>query len=116
MDGVERITRSRGQAKPDYLEYRDGSGGTVEIWDIAVVSERRKGVGTSMVMELVTRCLDRGVKRVYAVTRAENRVAQEFYRSLGFHPEPLYDFYGVKDENGKATVDAVMYIKRLDQL
>lgn len=116
MDGVRSITRPRGLAKPDHLQYREGSGGTVEIWDIVVWSERRQGIGRSMVEELFTACRSVGVRRVYAIARAENRIAGEFYEAMGFRSVPLFDFYGVRDEHGRSTVDAIMYVRDLEKL
>lgn len=87
----------------DFLVYRPGSGGTVEIFDIVVGSERRKGRGR----ELVSRLLQQFPPdtRVYAITRASNFIAHEFYEALGFQVvAPLREFY-----SGEHTIDAVMY-------
>lgn len=66
----------------DYIAYRPGSGNTIEIFDIAVSSERRKGVGRRLVKEMLSKlpkdCL------VWAMTRPENTIACTFYSSLGF--------------------------------
>lgn len=66
----------------DYLDYRHGSGNSVEIYDIAVGSERRKGIGTAMFRSLLA-TLKRSCL-VFAIARSENRVAQQFYLSIGF--------------------------------
>lgn len=87
----------------DFLVYREGSGHSVEIFDIQVKSERRVGKGR-MLMELLFSGLKPGTK-VWAITRAENEIAQEFYESLGFRVVGvLREFYA--DEPG---VDAIMY-------
>lgn len=65
----------------DFLIYREGSGNTIEIYDIAVNSERGIGRGT-MLFEELKRVVDN--KRIFAITRKENLPAQAFYQSLGF--------------------------------
>jgi len=98
-----------------FLDYRRGSGpNSVELFDIAV-EERRTGRGRSLVDTLIKHCASAGIKRIYAIARAENRIAGEFYEALNFRAVPLYDFYGVRTENGDRTVDAVMYVRDLEQ-
>jgi len=90
----------------DFLVYREGGGGTVEIFDISVTSEhRRRGIGKQL---LTTLFQDVGPgKRVFAITRTTNEVAQQFYESCGFEVAGvLRRFYGA--ENG---ADAVMYVR-----
>lgn len=65
----------------DYLVWRDGSGGTVEIYDIAVNSDRRKGIGRAMVETL--KLLVPG-KKIFAITRKSNIIAHHFYEGVGF--------------------------------
>jgi ribosomal protein S18 acetylase RimI-like enzyme len=93
------------------LVWRQGSGPTVEIFDIAVEAKaRRKGTGRRMVHRLM-KTLPPGTKTVWAITRASNLIAQEFYQSLGFLGSPLQRFY--RDEplpDGKEYADAIMYI------
>lgn len=97
------------------LEYRPGSGGSYEIFDISVPGEcRRTGVARAMVNKLIKVCEVQGVKRIYAITRAENRIAQEFYAEMHFRPTPLFDFYGTRTVAGDTTVDAVMYVRDLE--
>lgn len=96
----------------DFLHYRAGSGNAVEIFDIQVGSERRKGNGRKLVNILIKR-LPPGCTRIYAITRAENKIAQQFYTELRFVPIPLFDFYGVHDERGVRTVDAILYMRDL---
>ncbi len=96
----------------DFLDWRRGHGDVVEIADISVGSVRRKGNGRRLVEKLFS-LLEPDV-RVYAITRAENKVAQEFYHALGFKViAPLFDFYGVRTEHGDTTVDAIMYGRRV---
>lgn len=85
----------------DYLYYRKGSGDTIEIYDIAVKSERRSGIGRRMVEELLEK---EKPERVFAITRRSNHVAQKFYQSLKMSGIKLPAFY--PDE------DAIMYVWR----
>lgn len=97
------------------LDYRAGSGQSYEIFDIAVESTaRRTGIGRALVNKLIKVCEEAGIKRIYAITRAENRIAQEFYEEQKFRGMPLYDFYRVRDENGERTIDAVLYLRDLE--
>lgn len=101
---MPRITSHCPNAQ-DYLDYRKGSGeGSIEIHDIKVRSERRVGIGRSMVTALFDR-LDLGTF-VYAITRSNNEVAQQFYESLGFSVcGVLRRFY---DEHSNSA-DAILY-------
>jgi len=95
---IRKISKNKGK---DYLYWREGGGETAEIVDIAVKSERRKGVGREMVDEMLTKTQAR---RIYAITRASNAVAQMFYMKTGFTSNVLLpDFY--PDEDG------IMYIR-----
>lgn len=99
-----------------FLDWRQGSGNSLEIFDIEVENRYRKqGVGRFLVDRLIKVAEIRGVKRIYAIARAENRIAWEFYSELKFRPTPLYDFYGVRTENGDTTVDAIMFVRNLEQ-
>lgn len=76
--------------KVDHLDYRQGSGKTVEIFDIAVYSERQKGVGREMFNILLEKTK---ATRIFAITRKENTVAQAFYSKLTFKGYDLPRFY-----------------------
>lgn len=102
----------------DRLDWRWGSGGTIEIFDIVVGSERRNGRGRRLVNKLLNEIAgmpeDSRPTFVWAITRADNRIAQEFYAELKFKVvAPLYDFYHVANAEGRQTIDAVMYGRRL---
>ncbi len=92
------IGASRGTG---HLLWRVGPGCTAEIVDIVVTSDRRKGTGRDMVDELkaqVTemRRLDHtnGPTTIYALTRATNTAAHQFYEALGFRIcGRLHNFY-----------------------
>lgn len=75
---LKKIAINNGQ---DVLLYREGSGGTVEIFDIVVNSERRKGNGRKLV-DLLKEEVDTYL--IFAITRSSNQIAQAFYLSCGF--------------------------------
>lgn len=81
----------------DFLVWREGQGRTIEIYDIQVGSDRRKGRGRRMVETLVAeqRALaHNGAVVVYAITRWNNTIAHEFYEALGFRiVARLHNFY-----------------------
>lgn len=93
----------------DFLVYRSGSGkNSIEIYDIQVGSDRRKGRGRALVNTLLTHYTPRDVNLIYAITRSSNLIAQEFYEGLGFRVVGvLRNFY--KDEFSKDCADAIMY-------
>lgn len=99
----------------DFLLFRHAGPRLVEITEIVVNSQRRRGRGRAMVDDLIREAVPMGVSRIYAITRAENRVAQEFYEALNFRSIPLFDFYGVRTVDGDTTVDAIMYLRDLEQ-
>lgn len=92
----------------DYLVWRVSSGGTIEIVDIAVGTERGKGKGRRLVEEVLTIARASGSHLVFAITRAENAIAREFYGKLGFREvATLPGFY--------REGDAVMYAIDVNQ-
>lgn len=80
--------------KMDYVIYREGSGKTIEIFDIAVYSHRGVGRGTALFQELLK---ETRAKRVFAITRTENKEAQHFYEKNGFIGHDLPRFYSDGD-------------------
>lgn len=96
-----------------WLRYQEGSGSTVEILDIHVdEGNRRKGVGSGMIMELRAR-LRKDNLLIFAVTRVTNTAAQEFYEKLGFRiVGRLHQFYRTREEivnGGNGYTHALMY-------
>lgn len=94
MNWTKRIRR-----KKSWLIYRPAGGGTIEIFDIHVGTERGAGTGTAMLEEMLEK---EEPQRVVAITRMSNILAQKFYAKNGFDRIPLKNFY--PDES------AVMYI------
>lgn len=84
----------------DYLVYAVRNDGTIEIYNIAVTTERRKGVGTQLFNELKK---IENPDRIWLFTRKENRIAQQFYESLGFCKREADGFY--------PDGDAILYFK-----
>ena len=71
----------------DYLDYRLGMGDSVEIYDIAIHSERRRGRGRQLVNLMLenVRANYPTTRQVFAITRISNTIAHEFYEALGFN-------------------------------
>lgn len=81
----------------DIIEFREGMDNTWEIFDIKVTSTRRKGIGSSLVKEMIETVNPR---IVYAFTREKNELARAFYTSLGFKDILIPNFY----EEGNAIM------------
>lgn len=93
-----------------YLVYRQGSGNTVEIFEIEVDNEyRRQGVGKTLIKELMCICRQKQVNLIYAFTRSSNSISQEFYLKLGFARVNVPKFY--QDEVVLARYDCVLFKK-----
>lgn len=89
----------------DVLYYRAGSGDTLEIFDIRVMSERSQGRGTKLIERLVEEVKGK-THLIFAITRQSNTPAIRFYERNGFKQMALLpDFY--EDEN------AIMVGRRL---
>lgn len=86
MSKTNRLYKIR-KNKLDYLTWRYSMGDTIEIVDVAVYSERQKGVGRSMFDEL-----DK-TKNIFAFCRDTNEVAIAFYSKLGFVGTLIPKFY-----------------------
>ena len=92
-----------------YLEYRFGPGETCEIVDVEVHPDHRlQGIGRKLLEKLFKEIRGRA-KRVYAITRAENEMAQQWYEACQFRSCPLRRFY-----SGKTGVDAIMYVRGVE--
>jgi len=92
MSELKKINGGSGS----YLEWRRGSGRTIEILNIHVNRpDRKKGVGKKMIKQLKS-TVDGNL--VFAITRMSNRIAKEFYKKIGFREiAVLGKFYGSED-------------------
>lgn len=81
----------------DLIEYRKGMDNTLEIFDIKVCSQRRKGIGTLLVKEMIEL---ENPRVVYAFTRDSNALARAFYKALNFKEILIPNFY----EEGNAIM------------
>lgn len=77
----------------DHLMYQLSNGGTAEIFDIVVHTERGRGIGTEMLDQAVKELHEFGIKRLFAFTRDSNSLAQKFYKKNGFNGTPISNFY-----------------------
>lgn len=87
---MRKLTLNKGI---DFLAYREGQNGTVEIYDIAVMSERRCGYGT----ELLRKLEEKKKGHIYAFMRASNHKAKAFYEKNGFNGVLIPNFYPDED-------------------
>lgn len=78
----------------DYLDWRPGSGRSVEIFDIAVDGKRRReGRGRKLIARLL-REIPSETSLVFAVARIGNEIAAQFYEAAGFRLlGRLHNFY-----------------------
>lgn len=105
------VRRIAGPTPDDFIDWRM-SGPSVEVYDIAVgPAGRRRGTGRRLMrslVELVAGWEPRAPRLVFAVTRANNEIAQQFYEALHFRVVGvLRQFY--QDEHPRHGVDAVVY-------
>lgn len=87
----------------DQILFQHGNGGTAEIFDIAVHSNRGQGIGTDLVNSAINELGD--CKRIFAFTRKENTQARNFYKKLGFKETVVPNFY--------PDGDAVIVVKEI---
>lgn len=100
MKGMMRISINGGR---DFLDWREGSGGTVEIFDIVVNSARRKGYGRALLGILFAHIPPE--THVWAITRSTNDIAINWYEAMKFRVVGvLREFY--ENERG---VDGIMF-------
>lgn len=89
----------------DFLDWRFSSGGSIEITEICVGTERRKGHGRVLIRKLLEEAEHR-TQLVFAMTRKSNEIARQFYTGVGFELlGVLYHFY--TDTNESAYVYGV---------
>lgn len=76
----------------DFLDWRLGSGETIEIFDIVVGSERGVGRGRMLINKLL-RVIPKS-HLVFAIARESNGIAKDFYLAMRFKiVARLPDFY-----------------------
>ncbi len=111
--GGGRLNRIELEDPRDFLVWRAGSGNTVEIYDIAVGSDRRRGKGTALLSKLLA-IIGPDPRCVFAITRATNFVAQQFYERRRFRVVGvLRHFY---QDGPEQTADAIMYGRDIGSL
>lgn len=76
------------------LEWREGPGRTFEIHIDVVPSYQRKGIGRSMIEELIELVQDREPMSLYTFMAADNTQARLFFSAVGFTLFYIPDFYG----------------------
>jgi ribosomal protein S18 acetylase RimI-like enzyme len=90
----------------DYILLRPASGLTWEVLDLQVMSARRKGLGRLLVNLALRDVVPPECRLLWAVARADNFIAAEFYEATGFRcVAALRAFY----KDGPRTVDAVLW-------
>lgn len=91
-----------------YIEWRWTPAYGVEIVNIEVGNAyRRQGVGRLLLERLLEECGEQ-LRTVYAITRASNLIAVEWYAAMGFHiGGTLNGFYDGDPE----MVDAILFAK-----
>lgn len=67
----------------NYVAWREGMGGTVEIVDICVGDERREGRGKRLV-SMLKKAVPTDTRLIFAITRSGNLIARQFYEAIGF--------------------------------
>lgn len=89
-----------------YIEYRYAPANGCEIVNLEVENgHRRQGVGRRL-LEMLLEEVRGKAERVYAITRSDNEVAQQWYERMGFMGCPLRRFYGEFTK-----VDAILYVR-----
>lgn len=69
-------------------------GATGHVLAIAVDPPyRRHGVGSALIVNMLNRLHEKGAKEVRLEVRASNRVAQQFYKRLGFTEREIVPLY-----------------------
>ena len=100
---MQRITL---EDPKDFIDYREGSGGTVEIFDIVINTERGVGKGRKLVEILKSRVKSH---LIFAITRETNEIAKEFYVGIGFRLIARLPLFYPPDEDKQPNAHALMY-------
>jgi ribosomal protein S18 acetylase RimI-like enzyme len=98
---------TRIQTSYGHLDWRVNPGGVCEIVDIEVKAEfRGRGFGRRLLETLFAKPEVRACQTVYAITRVDNLVAQQFYEKCMFEVTGILRRFYSREER---VVDAVMY-------
>lgn len=91
----------------NYLKWRLGGENTVELFDIHVGTERRKGIGTRLVEQLLKE-VPKTTTLIFAVTKFRATAAHQFYEAVGFRCSGrLHTFYVEGSRRDHALVYAL---------
>ena len=86
--------------KQDYLIYDVRVGGVIEITDITVNTEKRKGIGTKLIECLININKDKEPYTLFALCPIYNQDALKFFKAVGFESQVvLVNFY--RTESGE---------------
>jgi len=96
----------------DYLLWREGSGGTIEICDILVMSGRREGKGRQLIDKLLKEMIGK-THLVFAFTRPTNRISQDFYEGIGFKPYGVIPWFYSNPDLPSGVEEAVIWGRAL---
>lgn len=98
----------------DYLTYRLGPAGTVELLDIAVYGERRQGRGRALLDKMLAQ-LPEDARTVYAFCRSRNEKAAGFYPRVGFVETALLPRFYIDDRPGCDYESATVYVREINR-
>jgi len=73
-----------------YLIWRYDTGNTVQICDIEVY-KKRQGIGRHLLWMMIQEFKDEDVNGIYGFTAEKNKVAQKFYKAVGFTLSDMID-------------------------
>lgn len=83
-----------------------------ELGNVSVAAGwRRRGIGNQLVLTILNRARERGVREVYLEVRLTNTVAQELYRRYGFEEVGRRRNYYLEP-----VEDALVMKKQLDEI
>jgi ribosomal protein S18 acetylase RimI-like enzyme len=98
LTAYHKIIRPNSDGR-DWLTYHRASAGTVEIDDLNVLTQRRRGHGRQLVQMFLEEVAD--ACTIFLFTRGANVVAQRFYEACGFVRMATIDkFYENEDRVG----------------
>lgn len=75
-----------------HLIWRYDTGNTVQLCDIEAY-QKRQGIGSRLLRQMVKEIGGKNVHGIYGFTAAKNKVAQKFYKAIGFSIGPKTNLY-----------------------